>query len=313
MADGYPANAVSLRSVADGNFVVIDVTGGKKEIIAEVDYSAAALTLYEGAIYMIQARPWQVEKLDWPGRKAFVTATRADYYTDAIDYTKLKILERFETAPDIACLCAHGEVHLVRRVAGYKKIRYYTHENIGWGNIALPDHEMHTSAIWWTLAAETLATRFASRWEAIDGLLGAAWALHHAAALLSLSERRDLGRAVGDGGATWSATVERDGRGSLREAGGEPIDPQTLGQEFQPTVFLYDNYPGGIGLAAQLFDLRAAIVEHARTMIGRCECSHGCPACVGPILATDATRGSPKRAALAILDLFGAPVQAGPA
>ncbi|HEY5613964.1 MAG TPA: DEAD/DEAH box helicase, partial [Lysobacter sp.] len=96
IADSYPANAVSLRSVADGNFVVVDRTGGKQQIIAEVDYSAAALTLYEGAIHMVQSTPYQVERLDWEGRKAYVTRTFVDYYTDSIDYTKLKVLERFD-------------------------------------------------------------------------------------------------------------------------------------------------------------------------------------------------------------------------
>ncbi len=98
IADSYPANAVSLRSVADGNFVVVDRTDGRQTIIAEVDYSAAALTLYEGAIHMIQSTPYQVERLDWEGRKAYVTRTHVDYYTDAIDYTKLKVLERFDGA-----------------------------------------------------------------------------------------------------------------------------------------------------------------------------------------------------------------------
>src|SRR5690606_17693190 len=81
IADSYPANAVGLRSVADGNFVVVDRSEGRQTIIAEVDYSAAALTLCEGAIHMIQSTPFQVEKLDWEGRKAFVTRTRVDYYT----------------------------------------------------------------------------------------------------------------------------------------------------------------------------------------------------------------------------------------
>jgi DEAD/DEAH box helicase domain-containing protein len=151
MTDSYPANSVSLRSVAEGNFVVIDITNGGKTIIAEVDYHSAPLTLYEGAIYLIQAHTWQVEKLDWDGRKAFVRRTEADYYTDAIDYSKLKILESFEQAPGTNGLSAHGEVHLVRRVAGYKKIRYYSHENIGFGPINLPDLEMNTTALWWQL------------------------------------------------------------------------------------------------------------------------------------------------------------------
>jgi DEAD/DEAH box helicase domain-containing protein len=84
---------VSLRSVSDGNFVVIDTTSGRQEVIGEVDYSSAALILYEGAIYLIQASPWQVEKLDWTGRKAFVTQARADYYSEAIDFSRLKILD----------------------------------------------------------------------------------------------------------------------------------------------------------------------------------------------------------------------------
>ncbi len=89
MADSYPANAVGLRTVAEGNFVVVDITDGGKRVIAEVDYSGAPMSLYEGAIYMLQARPWQVEKLDWEGRKAYVRETNADYYTEAIDYSRL--------------------------------------------------------------------------------------------------------------------------------------------------------------------------------------------------------------------------------
>ena len=98
IADSYPAQAVNLRSVADGNFVVVDRTDGRQTIIAEVDYSAAALTLYEGAIHMVQSEPFQVERLDWEGRKAYVQRTHVDYYTDAIDYTKLKVLDDEEQA-----------------------------------------------------------------------------------------------------------------------------------------------------------------------------------------------------------------------
>ncbi|MBL8489449.1 MAG: DEAD/DEAH box helicase, partial [Rhodocyclaceae bacterium] len=151
IADSYPANAVNLRGGADGNFTVIDTTDGRREVIAETDLASAALTLYEGAIYLLQAAPYQVERLDWTGRKAFVTATRADYYTDAIDYTKLKILDDFERGGTAEAACAHGEVHVVRRVAGYKKIRFGSHENIGYGPVSLPDQEMHTTAAWWQL------------------------------------------------------------------------------------------------------------------------------------------------------------------
>lgn len=310
MADGYPANAVSLRSVADGNFVVIDQTGDRKEVIAEVDYPAAAMTLYEGAIYLVQARPYQVERLDWTGRKAFVRATRADYYTDAIDYTRLRILEAFATEPAGSALCARGEVHLLRRVPGYKKIKYYSHENVGYGDINLPDHEMHTSSLWWQVDPLVLAQAFERRSQALDGFLGAAHALHLVAALLSMAERQDLGRAVGDGNGEWFATVGSDSRGSARRADGAQFDPDRSADDFVPTVFLYDNFPGGAGLTEPLQAQAAQAVQGAWQLVVDCPCRQGCPACVGPILAGDEQRSalSPKQAALRVLELLGARV-----
>ncbi len=305
MADAYPANAVSLRSVANGNFVVIDISGGGQTVIAEVDYGSAALTLYEGAIYMIQAQPWQVERLDWEGRKAFVTRTRADYYTDAIDYTRLKILDRFDADSQPGRSTVRGEVHVVRRVSGYKKIRYYSHENIGYGKVELPDHEMHTTAVWWQLDAPLLDQHFTHRWQALDGFLGAAYAMHHIAALLLMSETHDLGRAVGNGDATWFATVDSNGRGSLRSFDGDTADSTVTDSHFVPALFLYDNYPGGVGLSAPLYDFRHQVVERARQLVQGCACLHGCPACVGPILhsSRDADQNA-KQAALLILSLL---------
>jgi DEAD/DEAH box helicase domain-containing protein len=337
MDDSYPANSISLRSVAEGNFVVIDTTGGTQTVIAEVDYSSAPETIYEGAIYMIQSTPYQVEKLDWEGRKAFATRTRADYYTDAIDYTRLKILDEesmesmgsdsidaidepsIESDP-IDSTVSQGEVHLVRRIAGYKKIRYYTHENVGYGNIDLPDQEMHTTAVWWQVNPDSLfapaglddspagaAPRprsFTSRQQALDGFLGAGYALHIVAAMRMLSEPRDIGRAVGNGNAEWFATVGANGRGQMHNSDGETIDPGQF-QRFTPTLFLYDNYPGGIGISAPLFEYRTAIVADAQALVSACECVHGCPSCIGPILANDEVRGySPKQVALRVLSLL---------
>jgi DEAD/DEAH box helicase domain-containing protein len=286
VGESYPANAVSLRSVAEGNFVVLDITDGAQRVLAEVDYSSAPGTLYEGAIYMIQSRPFQVERLDWVGRKAFVRQTRADYYTDAIDYSRLKVLDRFEGRPSAHARVAHGEVHLVRRYPGYKKIRYYSHDNVGYGKINLPDQEMHTTALWWQVEPCALEAALPRRQDAIEGFLGAGYALHHVAVLRAMAELRDLGRAVGDVDGAWSAMVDSDGRGRVRGSGNEPMDPQGEGR-FTPTLFLYDNYPGGVGLTLPLYDAASLLVEDARRLVLDCGCLAGCPACVGPILATD--------------------------
>ena len=121
-----------------------------------------------------------------------------------------------------------------------------------------------------------------------------------------LSEPRDIGRAVGDGNAEWFATVGPNGRGTLLNKDGEAVDPMSL-QRFTPTLFLYDNYPGGIGISAPLFEKRAAIVKDARALVSACECAHGCPSCIGPILASDEVRGySPKAVAMRVLGLLSA-------
>ena len=306
IADSYPANSVSLRAVADGNFVVVDRSDGRQQIIAEVDYSAAALTLYEGAIHMVQSTPYQVEQLDWDGRKAYVTRTFVDYYTDSIDFTKLKVLDRFD-----GCLaghgdCHHGEVHVVRRVAGYKKIRYYTHENIGYGPVTLPDQELHTTAVWWQLPQATLLRAFADRQDALDGFLGAAYALHIVATVAVMADARDLQKAVGSGDGAWFATADERGRGQLRGAEGEAgIELQ---QSFVPTVYLYDNFPGGVGLSEPLWRRQAELVRRARELVERCDCKGGCPACVGPVLAAqeDGDGATPKSLALQVLGLLQA-------
>ena len=304
IADSYPANAVSLRSVADGNFVVVDRTDGRQTIIAEVDFSAAPLTLYEGAIHMIQSMPYQVERLDWEGRKAYVTRTQVDYYTDAIDYTKLKVLERFDGCIAGQGTCHHGEVHLVRRVAGYKKIRYYTHENIGYGPVNLPDQEMHTTSLWWQLPPETLERAFDSRQQALDGFLGAACALHIAATVAVMAEGRDLQKAVGDSDGAWSALPDAQGRGQLRGTGSQLLSPAS-GDRFVPTVYLYDNYPGGIGLSEPLWHRQRELLQRARELVAACDCQAGCPACVGPVLAADETAEvTPRQLAARVLQLL---------
>ena len=140
-----------------------------------------------------------------------------------------------------ASRCARGEVHLVRRISGYKKIRYYTHENIGYGKINLPDQEMHTTSVWWQADPTQLSAAFLNRWQALDGFLGAAHALHFVATLLTaLSERNGgLGRAVGDSSAAWFATVGADGReGSPKSLAGDAVDLNSEGFFYSNSVFI---------------------------------------------------------------------------
>ena len=153
-SDTYPADAISLRSVISDNFVVVDITGEPK-VIAEVSFTAALTTLHEKAIYLHEARQYHVERFDYDERKAYVRRVDCDYYTDAIDYTQVKVLEEFESEALAGRRAAlHGDVRVNRQIVGFKKIKFYTMENVGAGNLSMPEQEMHTTAFWLHFPAE---------------------------------------------------------------------------------------------------------------------------------------------------------------
>ena len=281
--DAYPAEKVSLRSTSEENFVVVDTTKKKEEVIAEVDFTAAHTTLYEGAVYLCESELYAVERLDYPNRRAYVKKTAGDYYTDAIDYTDVSILEGFERKQGEGIFYEHGEVRVTTRIVGYKKIKFYTLENLGYGKIELPDLQFHTTSYWITFKKELLDRLPYPRLEAIEGILGLGYAFHSMAALHLMCDPHDLNRCVGDRGAKWFIRLPRDSKGiyssfsSPEEITNEKIDL------FEPTLFMYDNYPGGIGFSHQLFDDTMSLLEKTKRLISKCECPYGCPSCVGPI------------------------------
>lgn len=258
-SDTYPADAVSLRSVTSDNFVVVDITGDHK-VIAEVSFPVALTTLHEKAIYLHEARQYQVEKFDYDGRKAYVRRVDCDYFTDAIDYTQVKELEAFETVDAAAgATASHGEVRVNTQVVGFKKVKFYTMENVGAGHLSIPEQELHTTSFWLHFPEAFLA-RFPDLTpaEKQNGLSGLATALRTVASLLLMCDPRDLGVAL------------------TEDIGGEL-------KAYEPDLFLFDNYPGGIGQSAPLFKLRRKLMEGAASLLAGCPCESGCPSCVGPI------------------------------
>jgi DEAD/DEAH box helicase domain-containing protein len=273
VADSYPADAISLRSVTSDNFVVIDITG-EERVIGEVAFPAALTELHEKAIYLHEAKQYQVERMDYDGRKAWVRQVECDYYTDAIDYTQVKVLEVFEPRPLQAAEARHGEVRVNRQIVGFKKIKFYTNENVGAGTLSLPEQEMHTTSFWIHFpAAFWQPFPHLTPAERLNGLTGLGHAFRTVASLLLMCDPRDLGVALT-----------------------EEIAPPVAC--FEPNLHLYDNYPGGIGQSAPLFEMAPRLIAGARDLISRCACEHGCPACTGPAGETGARA---KQAALEIL------------
>jgi DEAD/DEAH box helicase domain-containing protein len=264
IADAYPAQSVPLRGIADENFTVVDLVSG--EVLAEVDYRDAARQLHPHAIYPLEGALYQVERLDFSAHKAFVRAVDVDYTTEAMTYTRIRVLDALGQGLDPS---AYGEVHVVEKVVGFKKIKLHTHENVGYGEVALPDHEMHTRGLWFDAVLPedpAEASAFA------DGLRRAAYALHHMAALLVMCDTHDLARAV-----------------------------ET---EATPRIYVYDRMPGGVGLSERLYQERQALVGRALKLVTSCACPAGCPSCVGA-LRDASSQGKP--AARAVLSaLLGA-------
>lgn len=277
-SDAYPADGVNLRSISSDNFVVVDTTE-KSKAIAEVDFSSALTALHPKAIYLCEGEQYFVENLDFEQRKAYVKKTDVDYYTDAIDYTKIKILDSFDQKNLGKCDISHGEVHVATQVVGFKKIKFHTMENVGSGDLSLPQNEMHTTAYWLTIPSQIFhSLSFASE-EKINGLFGLTYCLHHVSPLFMMCDLRDVGVSVGDN-STGKSVPPRD----IRQKTSHKEDKDIFSDiDFEPNIFIFDNFPGGIGLSPSLFDLEKELLKQCLKTIAACPCKEGCPSCVGPV------------------------------
>ena len=212
--DSYPADAVSLRSVTSDNFVVVDVTDHER-VIGETDFTSGPSTLHEKAIYIVEGQLYQVERFDFEGRKAYVRSVDCDYYTTAITYSKVTILDeaslpapsedtsvtagvvgRQPLAVSRQPFSSHGEVHVASRVVGFKKVKFYTNENVGSGELDLPEQQMHTTSYWMKIPAATMAALPFGAADRRDGVIGLAFAMRNVAPLLLMCDGHDIGLSV---------------------------------------------------------------------------------------------------------------------
>ncbi|MGH2385793.1 MAG: DEAD/DEAH box helicase [Candidatus Limnocylindria bacterium] len=255
----FPASDFSLRSGAPENVVIVDTTGDRHRVLGEVDLFAAPLLVHEKAIYIHEGVQHHVDRLDWDERKAYVTRTDVDYYTDADLGITLKVLEVFDEADEPAAgKRQRGEVMVAWKVTMFKKLKFHTHENVGWGSISIPEQEMHTTATWLVPPAE-LVNRYDR--DTLDGaLIGLARVARTVGALLLMCDPRDLGVL---------AQVQAPFTG-------------------RPTLYLYDAVPGGVGLTERLFTLVDDLIRACREAVDSCACKDGCPACVGPAIEVGA-------------------------
>ena len=216
-SETYPADHLSLRTVASDNFVVIDTTHQtlepvdavrrltkKREVVAEVDWRSAFAMVHPKAIYLIEGTQFEVQELRFredEEKVAYVKRVQVDYFTDAVTAKGVWALDRFQTAssgPAAAGRVEQGELLVAEQVVGFKKIKFDTMENVGAGQVELPQQEMQTAGLWLTIRPEVLAAISPDRDALVDGLRGLAYLLHHLAPLFLMCDVRDLGAWLGD-------------------------------------------------------------------------------------------------------------------
>ncbi len=245
----FPANEISLRSASPDNFVILNESDNNRAI-GEVDFFSTPEMLHPEAIYIHLGRQFQVRRLDWEGRKAYVVEDKVDYYTDAETKVDLKVIQ-MESQSGAACW---GEVSLTNVTVLFKKVKFHTHENIGSGKVALPEIEMHTTCFWYEFPEDIAESLGLGRENLGGALRGMANILGQVAPLWIMCDVRDV-RSISQ---IRSSFTER------------------------PTVYIYENVPGGVGYAPKIYRIAPELMAAAGKLLRACPCPNGCPSCAGP-------------------------------
>ena len=280
----FPAESISLRSATADNVVIIDVTGGRNTVIGEMDRPSAKELIFVNAVYLHRGKQYLVEALDIQNRKCLVREADVNYFTDGLVKTDIKVLSQdeyfvyassgdayhapgfprdnpgsqasaFEGVPAAWGILA--DVLVRSQTARFKKIRFHTHENIGYGDIDLPEEEIQTRSLILLFDPETSGGGALSEFDEVEAgsvLSGVGTLIRRIAPVYLLCDPRDLGIA-------------------------ERVRDPHFGT---PALYVYDKYPGGTGLAEALARRTGQIFAAVYRAALNCPCKSGCPSCVGP-------------------------------
>lgn len=244
--EGYPAAQLKLRTASDENFTILEL--GSERIVGELDYVAAMLSLYEGAVYIHRTETHIVEEMDWVNRIVKIRATATGYYTQALCQKRVTCHDQWGSKEIDGGRLRLVEVDVRTRVTGYKKVRFHTVENIGFGQIDLPPIELDTVSMELDISRPTVlaAEKFGADFFR-SGMFGVARLLRDLLAIRTMCDPGD-------------------------------IDTHVEGT----TIHLYDLYPGGIGYSEVGFERYQEVLEDTLEAVVDCPCEAGCPSCVLP-------------------------------
>jgi len=245
----HPHRKVDIRSAGEGYTIFEEET---KRLIGSISVPRVFSECHPGAIYLHRAEPYLVSHLDQGKKEVWAKQAEVDYYTRALSEKETEILSvaRTESWPNFTA--SYGKLKVTERVRGFEKRRIFGQDLLSVHELEMPSHVFETMGLWIILPEEI------SQWLKERGLhfMGGMHAVEHASIalfpLFAVCDRNDVGGIC------------------------YPVHPQ-LGK---PAIFIYDGYPGGVGLAEYGYGLLEEVLKKTLSLIRECPCLDGCPSCV---------------------------------
>jgi DEAD/DEAH box helicase domain-containing protein len=332
MADSYPAASLSLRSASPENVILQVEDGTRPWTLGEVDMTSAPWMVHPHAVYLHEGQQYFVQELDLSKQIASLIPVALDYYTEPQRQTEIKVLTRADLADVPGGEKGWGDLQVTMHVAGFKKRRWFTRENLGLEPLDLPPVDFQTTGYWLALSEETIeALRAAGAWTSDPNNYGPGWNklreavrrrdgyrcqvcgisetpdrqhdVHHKLPFRTFTSAVEANRM--ENLITLCPSCHRSAEQNVRMRSGlaglgnvlgqlaplflmcDPGDlgihtdasPATLGK---PGIVIYDDVPAGIGFSQKLFELHDELIQRALELVQECDCTDGCPSCVGP-------------------------------
>ncbi|MEW6555470.1 MAG: DEAD/DEAH box helicase [Actinomycetota bacterium] len=271
-----PAQEINLRSASGSLVSIVEADSGS--LLGTVEEASCFFHVHPGAVYLHQGESYLVEELDMERMVALVSGEELDFYTNPMDNTDVSVIEEemAREAPPGACGLHYGEVEVSTKVYAYQRRRLLTHEILETLGLDLPTQVLNTRSLWYTLPAPRLAGLALDEYSLAGGL----HAMEHAAIailpLFAMCDRWDIGGM---------STAFHPDTGDA-------------------TVFIYDAYPGGVGIAARGYELAALHLKTARELVSGCPCQEGCPSCIHSPKCGNGNEPLSKQAAIRLFALI---------
>jgi DEAD/DEAH box helicase domain-containing protein len=245
---GFPAGMISLRSASADSIAVIERDSG--ELLGAVEAERAFSTVHPGAVYLHLGRSYVVRELDVDARRAVVEAFEGDWYTQPKKETEVFVERAEQGKQALGMQLSFGAVSVTEQVIGFQRKRLADHEVVDFVGLELPEQNFLTQGLWYTLPREMAGAL------PPEILLGALHATEHSQIavlpLLAMCDRWDIGG----------------------------LSTNVHAQTGLATIFIYDGYPGGVGIARRGYAEFESLVRDAARLVGECPCADGCPSCV---------------------------------